>query len=40
MTQIYKVDIASSKKLESSDNTVEYYEIIKLNSMIETDEID
>jgi len=40
MTQIYKVDIASSKKMESSDNTVEYYEIIKLNSMIETDEID
>ena len=40
MTQTYKVDIALSKKLDSSDNTVEYYEIIKLNSMIETDEID
>lgn len=40
VTQTYKVDIALSKKLDSSDNTVEYYEIIKLNSMIETDEID
>ena len=40
MTQTYKVDIALSKKLDSSDNTVEYYEIIKLNSMIETDESD
>ena len=39
MIQTYKVDIASSKKLQSSDNTVEYYEITKLNSMVETDEI-
>ncbi len=40
MTQTYKVDIATSKKLENSDKTVEYYEITKLNSMIETDEIE
>ena len=40
MTQTYKVDIATSKKLENNDNTVEYYEITKLNSMTETDEID
>lgn len=40
MIQTYKVDIASSKKLESSDKTVEYHEIIALNSMIETEEID
>ena len=37
--QTYKADIASSKKLENADNTVEYYEITKLNSMVETDEI-
>jgi len=40
MIQTYKADIATSKKLESPDNTVEYYEITKLNSMVETDEID
>lgn len=40
MIQTYKADIATSKKLVSSDNTVEYYEITKLNSMVETDEID
>ena len=38
--QTYKADIASSKKLENADNTVEYYEITKLNSLVETDEID
>ncbi len=38
--QTYKADIASSKKLENADNTVEYYEITKLNSIVETDEID
>jgi hypothetical protein len=40
MTQTYKADIASSKKLENSDKTVEYYEIVKLNSMVEIDEIE
>ena len=40
LTQIYKADIATSRKLENADNTVEYYEITKLNSMVETDEID
>jgi len=38
MTQTYKLDIGSSKKLENGDNTVEYFEITKLNSMVETDE--
>lgn len=40
MLQTYKADIASSKKLENTDNTVEYYEITKLNSIVETDEIE
>lgn len=40
MLQTYKADIGSSKKLESEDTTVEYYEILTLNSIVETDEID
>jgi hypothetical protein len=38
--QTYKIDIASSKKLENNDNTVEFYEITKLNSLIATEEIE
>jgi hypothetical protein len=40
MIQTYKADIASSKKLESADKTVEYHEITSLNSIVETEEID
>lgn len=40
MLQTYKIDIASSKKLVNEDNTVEYYEITKLNKMVETDEME
>jgi hypothetical protein len=40
MMKTYRVDIAESKKLEDGDDTVEFYEITKLNSMVESDEID
>ena len=40
LIQIYKIDIPSKKKLINADNTVEYYEITKLNSMVETDEME
>jgi hypothetical protein len=38
MIQDYKMDIATSKKLDADDNSVDYYEITKLNSMVATED--
>lgn len=38
LTQTYRIDVAAYEKLESQDNTVEFYEIIELNNIVETDE--
>lgn len=40
MMKTYRVDIAAFKKLEDGDDTVDFFEITKLNSMVESDEID
>lgn len=37
-TQTYKADISDKKKLTSEDQTVTYYEITKLNSMIKSED--